>query len=394
MSYKLRPPIPGKSEYWTARITPPNGTRFERSTRCTRKSDADKVAAQWDREAAVPSNQVAQASVTLEAALEFLRTDKLDKKQSESSIGIIEEKAPHLLGYFGTERLVHTIELAHTEGYMRHRRKKGVSDRTIEMELGYLRQALKVLRRKKLYTGHPGDIMPDQLKPGPPRDRWLPPDEVEKLLEAMGPVHGYYRDQYGTGERHWVDHEVAMGNDWRDWVVAYLYTGMRLSELLKLTRQHVSADFGELHNPGTKTVGAKRMIPIHAELDKVLRRRVKLYPSGRLFPSPSPNYAAHKNAWLRALKRGCARAGIEPVSTNDLRRTFCSWCFQNSVPETLLIKWMGHTSNKMIRQVYAQASSSQSREAMANLPHMSPNAKQKKATRGNARQSKSPRKAA
>lgn len=400
MSYQLRPPRPGKSAYWQAIITTPDGRESERSTRCRRKSEARVVAERWDQEAAVSRHQV-----TLAEALEAWRAYKIDKKASESTLEMLELKAGHLLGFFGTDRNVAAIRLADTVGYLRKRRAAGVMDATIELELRELRGALRHLRRHELYDRDPATIWPGkELGKSPKRTRWLTLAEYERLLLAMAGTKGYFREQrHGDGahggaerRRQWIAHEEAMGQDWRDHLTIYCYVGLRFRELYKITAAHIVA--GHLDVQGSKTAGAARRVPLHAAALEVLQRRAAERPVGPLFPMESPNLAAQKRAWLRALSRACERCQLVHASTNDLRRTFCSWAFQAGVPEALVVKWMGHGSNRMVREVYAQASDEQGLDAIAklpsrrgNLPAISQNRRAKAATGRNTAQQKTPR---
>jgi integrase len=45
---------------------------------------------------------------------------------------------------------------------------------------------------------------------------------------------------------------------------------------------------------------------------------------------------------------------VEPVTENDLRRTYSTWLAEAGVAESLLLKYMGHTSSAMLRRVYSQ----------------------------------------
>jgi integrase len=77
---------------------------------------------------------------------------------------------------------------------------------------------------------------------------------------------------------------------------------------------------------------------------------------------------AQERAWLRALRRGCERAGIPHASTNDLRRTFCSWCRQRGVPLEDCIDWLGHASEQMAREVYSHQSREVGLQHIQKLP--------------------------
>lgn len=371
MSFKLRR-RPATGPYWVAIITPPHGRRFERSTKQTRKSVAADVARQWDEEAATTRHLV-----TLEQALELYRTHKADEKEaSEATLEIFELKAAHLLGYFGRSRDVDTIRLAHTVAYLMKRREDGVSDQTAELELRELRGALRHLVRHELYHRDPSAIWPSsEMRPRKKKRRWLPHPEYEALHRVLGEPTSYYREQrYGDGahggkrkRRQLIVHDARLGADWRDHLTTYCYAGLRLSELYRLEGVHVRRD-DHLDVPGTKTEGAARTIPLHPVLLDVLRRRKRKHKRGPLFPITCASMDAQERAWLRALRKACERAELEHTSTNDLRRTFCSWGFQAGVSEGLMINWMGHHSSRMVREVYAQPSSEQGRAAIALLP--------------------------
>jgi integrase len=400
MSYQLRAPRPGKSKYWQAIITTPDGKESERSTRCRRKSEARVVAERWDQEAAVSRHQV-----TLGEALEAWRAAKIDQKASESTLEVLELKAGHLLGFFGPERLADSVRLADTVAYLRKRRGDGVLDATVELELRELRGAFRHLRRHELYDRDPATIWPGtELKRSAKRTRWLALSEYERLLLAMAGTKGYFREQrHGDGarggserRRQWIAHEEAMGQDWRDHLTVYCYVGLRFREIYKIEAPHIVAS--HLDVQGSKTAGAARRVPLHPAALEVLQRRAAERPRGPLFPMESPNLPAQKRAWLRALSRACERCQLAHASTNDLRRTFCSWAFQTGVAEGLVVKWMGHGSNRMVREVYAQASDEQGMEAIAklpsrrgNLPAISQNGRAKAATARNAAQHKGPR---
>lgn len=75
--------------------------------------------------------------------------------------------------------------------------------------------------------------------------------------------------------------------------------------------------------------------------------------------------------WLnlrRDLRVACKRAGIAPVSPNDLRRTFASWLTEQGVPELVTGSLMGHANSHMVRRVYGRIGSEAQRMAIAQLP--------------------------
>ena len=330
----------GRHRYWGVRISLPGQPTKERSTKCTRKSDARRVADRLHSEAAASVTRI-----TLLEAIELLIGLRVRQKRAQSTIEKLEEKGAQLLRYFGERRDVGALRLSHTCAYVAHRRAARVSDSTIAMELGVLRAALRYLRRLERYERDPEALWPDELPHGSGvRDRWLPWPEYLKIL-------------------------AALGAEFRDHFVLYCATGLRLRELYSIRPADLvqTEDGHELRVRGTKTAGAARVVPVNPDVLEVLERRAQA-GGVALFPLTRGNEKSQRAAWSRALKAACRAAGARPASTNDLRRTFASWAFQEGVAEPLVIKWLGHTSSAMVRRVYAQASSEQHAREGAKIP--------------------------
>lgn len=336
MSYHLR--RYEKSQYWYARITRPNGERGNwKSTRKARKLDAKRVAEQWD--AAATSNH---RIVTLDEALELLAAHKERKRASDATMEVLSLKGSHLRSFFGPLRDIETITLRDTEAYLDMRRARKRSDATISKELGTLQSALRRCHKLGLYLQHWDAVWPEVLaKSFAGRTRWFTWDEYLRVLDEIAP-------------------------QWRDHLIVYVSTGVRFSELYRLRSHNLRGAW--LRIDGTKTEGAKREIPLSPDAIEVLDRRVKASTTGELFPLTSPDLDAQKRAWLRALAGACKRCQLVHASTNDLRRTFCSWARQLGVDEQVVVGWMGHRSSRMVREVYAQPSKAQGEREIAKMP--------------------------
>ncbi len=261
---------------------------------------------------------------------------------------VLSLKASHLRSFFGPARDIATIGLQDTEAYYDMRHALGRSDATISKELGTLQSALRRCHKLGLYHAHWDAIWPEVLgKSFAGRTRWLTWDEYLALLEEIAP-------------------------QWRDHLIVYVSTGVRFSELYSLQSHNVRG--GWLHIDGSKTEGAKRDVPLSIEAAEALARRVKTSTTGQLFPLTSPDLDAQKRAWLRALAGACRRLTLAHASTNDLRRTFCSWAYQQGVAELVVVGWMGHRNSRMVREVYAQPSRQQGEREIAKMPtrHLPP----------------------
>lgn len=337
-----------KSRYWSARITRPDGTRGNwQSTRKVRKRDAESVAEQ--RDAAESSGR---AVVTLEQALQLLGQHMQRKKDTKSTMEVLELKGRWLCKELGHNRDIAKLKLADTEHYLDQRRGAGRKDATIAKELGYLIAALRRCFRMGYYIGNFEALWPEGLpKQFKGKKRWLPWREYLLILEHITP-------------------------QWRDHFIVYVSTGVRFAELYTLKTLDVRR--GVLHVAGTKSEGANRIVPLSAEAREALERRAQMSTDGMLFHVTSvgagDQMKNQKRAWLRALGKACKQASVAHSSTNDLRRTFISWCWHRGVDKDVVRRWVGHGSSKMIDQVYGQPSMDHYRDEIAKFPtrHLPP----------------------
>lgn len=367
-----------RSPYWYFKLTESGAVvQNWRSTGKKRKGDARSFAVRKVAEAEAKAHPI-----TLDQALEVLGAHKERKGASDATMSKLSSKGSQLRTYFGPARDVLTISLAETTAYMDKRRHDGVKDSTIELELRELRAALRRLKALGRYHREPAGIWPEELpRKFPSRKRWLPFEQFQQIVAHMRGPKAYWREQrHGKGRhggqerrRQLVEHKQHAGRDWSEHLVMYTYTSMRWSELYKPEAPDIDGD--QIRIRGTKTEESDRWVPLHPEALRIVQDRATRFPSGPLFPMTSPTMDAERIAWWRALRNACRHVGVPHASTNDLRRTFCSWCFQNGVSMELVIKWMGHTSSKMVLEVYAQPSAEQGRREIAKLPVTPPSPK-------------------
>ncbi len=188
------------------------------------------------------------------------------------------------------------------------------------MELRTLRQAWKLVHQAGEVAELPPP-MPDLGAYYTPKDRWLPRDEMLKLIAALPP------------ER-------------TDYVVVVAQTGLDKGELEALTSAHCDFRQGVIRPPGTKNRYRQgRLVPMTDEVYDILVRRAQ-GNEGALFP-PWGNS-------VRGLRNACKRAGIADCSLKDLRRTFASEHAALGTHELVLQRMMGHADSRMLARVYAQ----------------------------------------
>lgn len=319
-----------------------NGKRWAASTKQTDRAAAARVAQRLAVERAVPGVR----PFTLSQALIALAEHKRRKRVSDSELGIVATKGANLLNHWGASRNLQPHAFARTDvdQYVDARRAAGIADSTIRKELGKLWEALRIARRAKLWTGELDDLKTDVLAPEEPGDRWLDDPEYDALMREVVPTR-------------------------RDHLLVHCHTGVRYGELYRIEARHLDRAGRRVYVLGTKGKRAyrERWVPLSPDAFDVLAARAKARPTGPLFP----------DRWLvstmkKTLARACRRAGIAPVTANDLRRTFATWCCRRGVTERECQRFMGHSpASMLVRRVYAQQAPEAGAAAVAAFPRVS-----------------------
>ncbi len=225
-----------------------------------------------------------------------------------------------------------------------------VSRHTVHKELTTLGRALRLSRKAGFFVGHVEDLMPDDFDKGyKPRERYLTPDEFERLLLVLQP-------------------------GWQIWTAIACYLGARSSEVEGLHWEHIQWPERLVHLHGTKTEESDRVVPVPQQLVEILiplRTYEVLDELKRSTGEIRLSEGAIVPAWSndsRDLRQACKRAGIARVSPNDMRRTFASWLAQGNQSTLRIAKLLGHTTTRMAEQVYARLSTQSLSEAIKALP--------------------------
>jgi integrase len=115
---------------------------------------------------------------------------------------------------------------------------------------------------------------------------------------------------------------------------------------------------GLISVPGTKTDAARRVIPMHPDLQQVLEKHRAWYgqrfgqmqPDWFVFPagSPAPSnprkpVTDFKHGWETVREK----SGVQ-CRMHDLRHTFISRLAESGVPEVTLMELAGHVSRNMM----------------------------------------------
>jgi integrase len=208
--------------------------------------------------------------------------------------------------------------------YVAQRRDEGASDNTISKELLALEAILQIALREGAWSGDVTALRPMGFSSGyEPRRRALTRTEYEKLWMGLPPARRLHLD-------------VAV------------VTGARRSEL-----PNVRIVAGVVSIAGTKTRGAARTFALVAP-----------WQSKILATTATVDGLAPWGGMNSDLVRAAKKAGIDPVTPNDLRRTFASWLIEAGVTREEVAAMLGHRGVSMVYRVYGRADAAKEGEAI------------------------------
>jgi integrase len=327
------------SPYWWYSGTDTTGRRRRAPTKCADRRDAERVGKRLQRRWLLEDPGL--PPLRLAEVLEGVRRAMVRKGNAPATLEQLAQKGGQLLRVWGPRCDVHRLDLSDLEEYVERRTGEGVKRHTAMMELRVLRHGLRLARRTGDYQRDPQEVWPGETLRGAytPRTRWLSPLEYRRLLLRV-PMHR------------------------RDHVIAYCHLGVSYSELYRIEAHDLDYEGRTVRVRGTKTRHRDRTIPLDVDAWEVLTRRATAHPTGPLFPD-----AWSRQRLAQGLKKWSVQAQLPKVhSTNDLRRTFCSWLANAGVPEGIAARLMGHGGTSMVRAVYAHFGGETLASAVARLP--------------------------
>ena len=255
-------------------------------------------------------------------------------------------------------RTLHEVSHQIAEDYAANMDQAGVSPRTFNAHIGFLRSLFKALSRRAGLTENPWAEIPSRdLETKGRRD--LSEAELRNVLEKA------------EGEL-------------RPMVLLGIYTGMRLGDVCSLRWDALSSDLSVLQYLPRKTrrKGKVVRIPVHTELAKVLKHMRKSQEGEQVFPEFAKLYDTDRSAVSKRFQELFRAAGIATnpngkrdrglrsateVGYHSLRHSFVSMCAQQGAPQVALMELVGHGSPAMTR-VYSHAGDEIKQSAIGKLP--------------------------
>jgi integrase len=186
---------------------------------------------------------------------------------------------------------------------------------------------------------HPNPARGIQRFKGKPRDRWVKPDEMPKLAQAIDQEESPY-----VRAALWL----------------YLLTGLRKNELLRAEWQDVDFASQILRVPETKS-GRVHYVSLSGPAMQILNDLPREKDNPYVLPGnrEGEHLVNMDKPWFRVR----TRAKIADVRLHDLRRTVGSWLATDGRSLLLIGRVLNHTSQQTT-QIYAHLQQDPIREAM------------------------------
>ncbi|MCL2160972.1 MAG: site-specific integrase [Betaproteobacteria bacterium] len=335
--------------YWGS-FTDASGKRVRRTTGTTNRREAEALESKWKLEAHQEKQWGAAPSRTFdELMFAYMKATYGVKRSAERDISSLKRLMP-----FFTGRDLLTLRRSDVRAYVEKRIGDGVTNATINKEVGLLSAAIN-------YSRHNWD--------------WDIPNYAEgmRLRESEGRVRSLTVEEarrlIAEAEKSHRSPHLA------DFIRLALNTGCRRGELLKLqwNRVDLKANLFFLGEQDTKS-GRRRSVPLNAEAREAMLNLARF----RATHCPaSPWVFAHEDGSRQAAIRVAFRvalrnAGITDFRIHDLRHTCASWLVSAGQPLPAVRDLLGHSAISMTER-YAHLAPENVRAAVAVLDGVSRN---------------------
>ena len=291
-------------------------------------------------------------SIALFAAIEDYLKAKKATANRQRSVAFDRERLEVVKRVMGDLRL--SAMTARTiEGFQAKRRTEGASNRTVNMDVGALRQ---VLKRFKHWRRLEDDVRMLTESGGEPIGRVLTSEEQERLFKTA---------EANAEWEHVYNAAILAAN-----------TSMRGVEVKHVRRKDFDPERRTVHIRTTKNETSKRVIPLNNSAFDALQRMVKRAAAlGHTAPEHylwcasqhhklDPTKPARKwdTAW-RALRDA---AGLPGLRFHDLRHTVVTRLLEAGEPDHVVESITGHLSRRMLEH-YSHIRLKAKKEALDRL---------------------------
>lgn len=212
----------------------------------------------------------------------------------------------------------------------------------------------------------------------------------EEYKDKVNPFTGHDLPQGGGSETAGQDREIYTRDDaaklhqaalqkkdkpLADLILLGWYTGGRIEELCKLTKDSVIAVDGIqcFDFPRSKSKASKRVVPIHPSLLSTINRLIEDSADTFLIPTSShDHYGKRSHAISKAFGRLRTATGFSKLHVfHSFRHTVVTQLIRADVPDALAKELVGHETGSVTHDVYSKGGSTvQKLAAISKLPSL------------------------
>lgn len=346
----------GKREFWPRKR--PDGSRGKvlwtnlGGKRVSTGTTSLKAARRWKErkliERADP-RRAASETATLADAIREMYAELRRRGRADATQRKCRQKLAHFPRLWGEECKLAEIDARKIASYIDARLDDSPKETgfitperlTLRDELAFLRQTLKLARKQGLYAFAIDDVMPDLFETGhKPKKDWVREENLPKLLAHVEKRHAAH-------------------------LLFFVCTAGRLADSYRACREDFDVAKWRVTVRGSKTDGSFRTIPITDFLHPFVERMLRDAEGGYFDVEGHELLFVNWPNIHRDVNLACDRAGIPRVTTNGLRRTFGMWHRLRGFSLDTISKLFGHTTAKLVRDVYADLEGDELAELMA-----------------------------
>jgi integrase len=293
----------------------------------------------------------------VEDYLRHIRSGTSEKLKREATIAKESAVLARWSERLGEIRL-NQIKRAHVNAFVAWRKSKGMSNRTVNLDVIIFRNLMK----HAVDVGYI-QVLPTlnlrPLKVAQKKRALFTPAELERLCDAA-----FEQRKGRDGELVAV---TKNAQEFTDYIRLLAYSGARRNETLSLRWKDV--DFareqltvgaeGDSKNSQARTVNFNKNLKRHLMAMKKRRQP----DSQWLFPSPQRGEKdIHARTFRESLELARKAAKIDKVGFHDMRHLFISFCVMSGIDFMTIAKWVGHKDGGvLIGKVYGHLADTHSK---------------------------------
>ncbi len=148
---------------------------------------------------------------------------------------------------------------------------------------------------------------------------------------------------------------------WVDSILFFLYTGFRISEMIKLQTIDINFEMGTMTGGVKTAAGKQRLVPIHSKIFHIVQNRAGQSKSGYLFEYSGKKLSQkqYRKFWAEIMSK------LEMEHTpHECRHTFRSRLDSAGANKVCIDRIMGHKSNGTGERVYTHKTIMELKEAI------------------------------